>query len=172
MKAKLSFIHHSSFRIHHSSLILFILSILVNYFGSCSLVALPAEALAVAAGPRVAAHVVAALLPEARAVFVEKLHALNPLGRLPSVEARDDEADGAAVFGRDGLAVVRPSEERVFGEEVFDGKVRRPARVVTFDEHEARLRADADQLRDCARRDAAPQIVEPRPARHAVKVGV
>jgi len=70
MKATLTFIHHSSFRILHSSLILFILSIHVNYFGPCSFVALPAEALAVAAGPGVAAHVVAAFFPEARAVFV------------------------------------------------------------------------------------------------------
>jgi len=70
MKAKLTFIHHTSFRIHHSSLILFLLSIHVNYFGPCSFVALPAEALAVAAGPGVAAHVVAALLPKSSAVFV------------------------------------------------------------------------------------------------------
>src|SRR5436309_7240410 len=121
MKARLSFItHHSSFCIHHSSLILYILSILVNYFGPCSLILLPAEALAVAARPRVAAHVVAALLPEARLVFREEAHALHPLRRLPCVEAWDDEAHGAAVFGWDGLAVVRPGEERVFGEEVFE----------------------------------------------------
>src|ERR687887_2040715 len=110
---------HSSFRIHHSSFLL---------------VALPAEALAVPAGPGVAAHVVAALLPEARAVFGQEPDALDPLGRLPGVEARHDQSDGAAVFGRDGPAVVRPGEERVLGEEVFDGQVRRPAVVVALDE--------------------------------------
>src|SRR5437588_2058313 len=141
-------------------------------FHILSAVALPAEALAVAAGPGVAAHVVAALLPEARAVFRKELDALDPLGRLPCVELRDDEADGAAVFGRDGLAVVRPGEERVFGEEVFDGQVRRPAVVVALDEHEARFRTDADHLGDDARRDAAPEVVESRPARDAVEVRV
>src|ERR1043165_3990761 len=123
-----------------------------------SFVALPAEAFAVAARPRVAAHVVAALLPEARAVFGEKLDALDPLGRLPGVEARDDEADGAAVFGRDGLAVVRPGEERVLGEEIFDGEVRRPAVVGGFDRDERCFVPDADQLGDGARPDGRPEV--------------
>src|SRR5215213_5230234 len=112
---------------HHSSLITALF-----FF------ALPAEALAVAARPGVAAHVVAALLPEARLVFGEEAHALDPLRGLPRVESGDDEAHGAAVLGRDGLAVVRPREEGVFGEEVFDGQVRRPAEVVPFGDHELR----------------------------------
>src|SRR5919107_1590754 len=110
--------------------ILSILSIPVNYFSPVLLVRLPAEALAVAARPGVAAHVVAAFFPEARLVFGEEAHALDPLRGLPSVEPRDDEAHGAAVLGRDGLAVVRPGEERVFGQEVFQGEVGRPAVVV------------------------------------------
>jgi hypothetical protein len=92
--------------------------------------------------------VVAALLPEARLVFGEEADALDPLGRLPRVEAGDDEADGAAVLGRDGLAVVRPREERVLGEEELDGEVRRPAVVVRLGDDEPGLGLDADQLRD------------------------
>src|SRR5688500_7512970 len=121
-----------------------------------------AEALAVAALPRVAAHVVAALLPEARAVFRQELNALDPLGRLPCVEPRHDEPHGAAVLGRDGLAVVRPREERVFGEEVFDGEVGRPAVVVAFCDDELRLGLYANQPGYRPRRDAAPEVVEPR----------
>src|SRR5919107_5875211 len=105
-----------------------------------------AESFAVAAGPGVAAHVVAALLPEAGLVLGEEADALDPLGGLPRVELRDDEADGAAVLGRDGLAVVRPGEEGVFGEEVFDGQVRRPAVVVGFGDNELRPGTHADQL--------------------------
>src|SRR5687768_9350660 len=81
---------------------------------------LPAEAFAVAPLPGVAAHVVAAFFPESGLVFGEEADGLDPLRRLPRVELRDDEADGAAVLGRDRLAIVRPREERVFGEEVFE----------------------------------------------------
>src|ERR1700745_1189762 len=91
MNAGLSLIHHSAFIIHH-----FLFFVLI------------AEALAVLAVPGVAAHVVAALLPEARFVLGEEADALDPLGRLPGVEPWDDEADGAAVLGGGGLAVVRP----------------------------------------------------------------
>src|SRR5215207_4364748 len=145
MNERRSLIHHSSLITHHFLL----------------LVALMAEALAVAAGPGVAAHVVAALLPEAGLVLGEEADALDPLGRLPRVEARDDEADRPAVLGRDGPAVVRPREERVLGEEVFDWQVRRPAVVVGLGDDELRLGLDADQPRNRPRRDAAPEVVEP-----------
>src|SRR5215212_173889 len=150
-------------------LILSILPIPVNCSFVNSLVVLIAEALAVVAVPGVAAHVVAALLPEAGLVLGEEADALDPLGRLPRVEARDDEADGAAVLGRDGPAVVRPREERVLGEEVFDGQVRRPAVVESLGDDELRFGRDTDQLRNRPRRDAAPQVIQARPARHAVE---
>src|SRR5215213_4070082 len=146
---------------HHSSLITALF-----FF------ALPAEALAVAAGPRVAAHVVAALLPEARPVFGEEAHALDPLRGLPRVEPRDDEAHGAAVLGRYGPAVVRPREERIFGEEVLDGEVRRPVVIVAFGDDELRLGPDARQLGNRPREHARPEVVETRPARDAVEVCV
>jgi hypothetical protein len=65
---------------------------------------------------------------------------------------------------------VRPREERVFGEEVFDGEVGRPAVVVGERGDELRLGLHADEVRHLARRDAAPDVAEPRPARDAVEV--
>src|SRR3954468_15621752 len=117
---------------YHSSLITVLLFLV-----------LMSEAFAVLSVPGVAAHVVAALLPEARLVLCEEANALDPLGRLPGVELRDDEADGAAVLGRDGRAVVQPCEERVLGEEVFNGQVRRPAVVVSLGHDKLRLGSDS-----------------------------
>ena len=58
--------------------------------------------------PRIAVAVVAVLLPEARLVVGEELDAADPLGALPGVEPRDDQAQGPAVVGLQGLAVVPP----------------------------------------------------------------
>ena len=49
--------------------------------GYCfSFLTLPAKSFAVAPVPRVAAHMVAAFLPEARLIFFQKAYALDPLG--------------------------------------------------------------------------------------------
>src|SRR5947209_572152 len=115
---------------------------------------------------------VAALFPEASLVLFEEAHALDPLGGFPGVELRDDQADGAAVFGRNRLAVVRPGEERIFGEKIFDGEIGRPTVIVAERDDELRLRLDANNARKLARRDSAPDVIQTRPARHAMKVRI
>src|ERR1044071_556450 len=79
--------------------------------GQSSFVRLVAGAFAVAAPPRHAAHVVAALFPEARHVFRDERQPLEPLRRLPSVKLRHDQAHRPAMLRRDRLAVVRPREQ-------------------------------------------------------------
>jgi hypothetical protein len=70
------------------------------------------------------------------------------------------------------LAVVRPGEERVFGEKVFNWEIRRPAVIVAKRQDKPRFGFEADDARKLARRDTAPDVIEPRPARHAMKIGV
>src|SRR5215216_2102479 len=56
--------------------------------------------------PRVTVVVVAQGLPEARLVVVEQPEPPDPLGALPEVEVRDEQAGGAAVFRFERGAVV------------------------------------------------------------------
>src|SRR5690242_10631567 len=62
--------------------------------------------------PRVAAVVVAVLLPEPRLVVVENAQAGDPLRALPEVEVRHEEARRAAVLGRQWLPVELPRDPR------------------------------------------------------------
>src|SRR5712692_7122555 len=61
-------------------------------------------------GPRIAAHVVAVLLPEARAIAVHELQAADPLGALPEVQVRHEQTQRPAVLGRDRFAVAGVDE--------------------------------------------------------------
>src|ERR1044072_23459 len=76
------------------------------------------------------------------------------------------------MFRRNWCAVMRPGEQRIFVEEVLDGNVCRPARVVAKRQHKLCFRLDADDFCQLARRHAAPQIIQTRPARYAVEVSV
>src|SRR6266404_1384663 len=50
----------------------------------------PAEPFTIARSPRIAAHVVTALFPEARLIFGEEAHAFDPLRGFPGVQLRND----------------------------------------------------------------------------------
>src|SRR5262245_61770726 len=74
--------------------------------------AVPSEPLL---APRVAIHVITALLPITCAVCGDKLDPANPFGALPSVKLRHDGAHRATVFERNRLPIVRVGQQRVFG---------------------------------------------------------
>src|SRR6476646_2813697 len=56
--------------------------------------------------PRVAAVVIAELLPEAGSVTIDETEAAHPLRALPEVEVWDEQSRRAAVFRRQRSAVV------------------------------------------------------------------
>src|SRR5687768_15310589 len=62
--------------------------------------------------PRIAAVVVAVLLPEAGLVAGQEGELRDPLGALPEVEVRDEQPDGTAVLDGQRLAVERPDDPR------------------------------------------------------------
>src|SRR3954468_17423146 len=55
--------------------------------------------------PRIAVVVVAVVLPEAGLVVLEELQSAHPLGALPEVQVRNEQARGTAVLGLEGLAI-------------------------------------------------------------------
>src|SRR5215207_8968416 len=70
--------------------------------------------------PWIAAVVVAVALPEPLHVVVEQLDPGDPLGRLPEVQVRHQHAHGAAVLGRERLAVELPHDPRLAVEDVVE----------------------------------------------------
>src|SRR5438034_10760091 len=95
--------------------------------------------------PRIAADVVTVLLPEARAVLRDELEATQPLGALPEVDVRHDQAAGAAVLGRQLLTTVLVGEEDVVAPQVAEEDVRRVTAVAVRD-HRRRVRPRLDML--------------------------
>jgi hypothetical protein len=63
--------------------------------------------------PVIGVVVVAVALPEARLVVVEQLEPAQPLGALPEVAIRNDQAQRSPVVGRERLAVGLVGEQRV-----------------------------------------------------------
>src|SRR5262249_59473609 len=66
--------------------------------------------------PRIAAHVIAPVLPflpEAGPVLVHQLDPADPLGAFPGVTPRHDQAQRIAVVWLQGLAVVLPGKEAI-----------------------------------------------------------
>src|SRR5690242_13124271 len=74
--------------------------------------------------PRVAAVVVAVLLPEARLVAAQQGQAGDPLGALPEVEVRHEQPHRPAVLDRQRTAVVLPDHPGLAAGYVVDGQVR------------------------------------------------
>src|SRR5438309_6914621 len=120
--------------------------------------------------PGVGVKVIAADLPESRSVDFEELERANPLGALPEVKLRNDEAARAPVLGFEALPVVPEGEEDVVVPKVRERDVGRVA-LLAVNHHGDRLRPDAHATKDFWNRDALPPIVEPTPARHAMNVG-
>src|SRR5258706_4878680 len=79
----------------------------------------PTESLAIAAGPGVATHVIAALFPKTCLIFREEAHAFDPLRGFPGVQLRNDQTDRTAVFGWNRRAVMQKSKKRIFVQEVL-----------------------------------------------------
>ena len=69
--------------------------------------------------PRIGMIMVAALLPEARAVAFHEFQAIEPFGALVEVEFRDDQADGAAMFNFKVLPVVSDGNQHIVVIQVF-----------------------------------------------------
>src|SRR5262249_44307745 len=121
--------------------------------------------------PRVAAHVVAALLPVAGPICLEQLDAAYPLGALPRIEPRHHQAQRVAVVRLQWGAVVLPGEQAILAQKVREGEVRREA-LLAVDEDVRGLRIDLHLIEYRSRADAFPPVVELAPARHAVHVGL
>src|SRR5262245_30633864 len=73
--------------------------------------------------PGVSVVVVAVGLPKAGPVVVAQLEPAHPLGALPEVEVRDEQAGGAAVFGRDRLALVLVGDPGLAAGDVLERQV-------------------------------------------------
>src|SRR5688572_31245175 len=132
----------------------------------------PTESFAITRAPRHTAHVIATFFPVARLIAFEEANAFDPLGRLPRVKLRDDQTNGTAVFGWNRLAVVCPGEERIVFQEILDWQVGGPTVVVSQGQNKFCFRLYTCESCDFARRDSAPNVVQPGPARDAVKVGI
>ena len=99
----------------------------------------------------------------------QELDSAQPLGALPEVLARDDEAERAAVLGRERLAVGVRGEQ---GEWVLEERERRVRRVALLGVGDREVGASAwlGELGKRAPRDALERHVEAAPARDAVDV--
>src|SRR3954471_15338502 len=73
--------------------------------------------------PRVAAVVVAVLLPEARLVALHHGDPADPLGALPEVQVRHQHPHRAAVLHRQGLTVELPNHPGLAAGDVLDRQV-------------------------------------------------
>src|SRR6266576_6405504 len=93
--------------------------------------------------PVVGVVVVAVALPEAGLIRGEKFNPAQPLGALPEIARRDDEAQRPAVLGLERLAVRLPRDEGLLVFERLQRHVgREPLLGVCEHETGARLRAD------------------------------
>src|SRR6266567_2241030 len=75
--------------------------------------------------PRVAVHVVAALLPEAGGVGGAELDGAEPFGTFPEVESWDEAAQRIAVLGGEIFAFPLVGEEAVVSDELGQRHVHR-----------------------------------------------
>src|SRR5438093_11518490 len=129
----------------------------------------PAKPLAIAARPRITAHVIAAFFPVARLVVFEKAHALDPLCRFPGIKLGNDQTHRATVFRRYRLSVMRPREERIFVQEKLNRNICGPAVIVAKRQHKFCFGFDAGYPGDLSRCHATPNVIQSRPARDAMK---
>src|SRR5437879_6366415 len=125
-------------------------------------VLLPAVALL---GPRVAAHVVTVLLPEAGPVALHEFQAAYPLRALPEVQVGYEQSQRPAVLRADGLAIAGVDKHVFVSEEVVQAQIGSEALLCT-DHDVGRLRFELDELHHFGHRHAFPRAVEHRPARH------
>src|SRR5215471_10199420 len=126
--------------------------------------------------PRLGRVRVAALLPESAAVVSEKLDLADPLRSLPRIELRGDHPAGAAVLGRQRLALPSVHEQHIVLGRARQRQVRRVRdvgsrrEIVASNQDVSRVRLRHGELGDGLEADPFPVIVEPAPRRHAVEV--
>src|SRR5215472_13193994 len=117
--------------------------------------------------PWVAVVVVAVCLPEAGLVGRVEPEAPYPLGALPEVVVRDEQARGAAVLGLERLTSVGEDHPGLAARDVPERQVGRVAAVRVLG-HVLGCRLDPFEER--VDRDASPDGVELGPLGHAVDV--
>src|SRR5215468_8105461 len=126
--------------------------------------------------PRLGRVRVAALLPESAAVVSEKLDLADPLRSLPRIELRGDHPAGAAVLGRQWLALPGMHEQHIVLGRARERQVRRVwnvgsrREIVASTQHVSGVRPRHGELGDGLEADPFPEVVEPAPCRHAVEV--
>src|SRR5262249_21781062 len=103
--------------------------------------------------PGVGVVVVAVALPEAELVMVEELEAAEPLGALPEVALRHEEAERVAVLELERLAVEGVGEKDVVVIEDRQRQVRGVA-LLGVGDNVADVRAELGELEDVLDRDA------------------
>src|SRR5690242_9981902 len=74
--------------------------------------------------PRIGVVVVAVALPEAELIVIEELETADPLGALPEIPLRYEQAERVTMFGLERLAVEGVGEEHVVVVEDLDRQVR------------------------------------------------
>src|SRR5215470_3011007 len=119
--------------------------------------------------PGVAAHMVAAHLPEARLVLGHEGDPPDPLGALPEIEFWHHGAHGATMLTRDRLALPTMRQQYFLVVEVGEAQVRGVV-VVAREHQKLRLGFGPHHAEQVPRRDALPGVVVVRPLGDAVDV--
>src|SRR5256886_17249164 len=119
--------------------------------------------------PRIAPHMVPVLLPKTGHVLFQELEAAHPLGALPEVEVRHEQAGGPAVLRGEPLPIVLQGDQVVRAVQVAERQVRRGS-LLREDEAVPRVGPYARPLEQELHRNALERVVEPAPARDAVDV--
>src|SRR3990170_4883534 len=121
--------------------------------------------------PGVGMDVVPAHLPEPALVVRRELEAAQPLRALPGVAPGHDDPEREPVLGREVLPAVCPRDEDVVVHHRLQRQVRGVAVLASGDDP-LRLRLHPGPLGEQPERHPGPCVVESRPARHAVHVGL
>src|SRR5262245_26104836 len=120
--------------------------------------------------PRIAIAVVPVQFPEPGLVVLHEAQSSYPLGGLPEIEVRHQEACRASMLGCERLALVLPDDERLSFQQILYREVGRVAPVAKCHHVRRRWVLEPGHLEDAINGDAAPLGVELRPARHAVNI--
>src|SRR5215213_8593488 len=117
--------------------------------------------------PGVAVVVVAEGLPEAGFVFGDQPQSSHPLGALPEVQVRHEQAGRTAVLGLERLAAVGVSDPGLTACDIIQRQVRGVAAVAEGDDV---LGSDLYFFKKCVHRDTFPPCAQLRPLSDTVDV--
>src|SRR5258708_15772315 len=120
--------------------------------------------------PWIGTVVVAALLPETRAIMLHKLRAVEPVRARVGIEFRYEQAYRAAVIRFKVLSIVFDDDHDIIIIQVAKrqvGCIARPGMC----HHKLRARQRPGTLQNLADMDTFPCIVVAAPTRHTVKIG-